>query len=97
MKQQSKLLAAQSYIRVAIVVLGALCQTALAQVLYTDPLDDASQLTVTTGNFGVNLDFGPPYTHFGVNDGAGGGDYGGDTPSDRVSYTGFTGGYLAGC
>lgn len=94
MKEQSKLLAAQSYIRVAIVVLGALCQTALAQVLYTDPLDDASQLTVTTGNFGVNLDFGPPYTHFGVNDGAGGGDYGGDTPSDRVSYTGFTGGYL---
>ncbi|MEM7331300.1 MAG: Ig-like domain-containing protein [Chloroflexota bacterium] len=64
------------------------------QELFNDPLDDASQLTVTTGNFGVNLDFGPPYTHFGVNDGAGGGDYGGDTPSARVDYNGFSGGYL---
>lgn len=63
--------------------------------VFTDPLNDASLLTVTTGAFFAQQSPAfDPDAIFGVNDGAGGGDFGGDTPGDRTTYNGFTGGYL---
>lgn len=65
------------------------------QELFIDPLDDASLLTVTTGAFFADNDPAfDPDAIFGVNDGVGGGDFGGDTPGDRTTYAGFTGGFL---
>ncbi|MCB8928643.1 MAG: ExeM/NucH family extracellular endonuclease [Ardenticatenaceae bacterium] len=64
------------------------------QELFNDPLDDASLLNVTTGSFFADADIFAPDPIFGVNDGAGGGDFGGDTPGDRVTYNGFSGGFL---
>ncbi|MCB1804691.1 MAG: Ig-like domain-containing protein, partial [Candidatus Competibacteraceae bacterium] len=65
------------------------------QALFNDPLDDASLLNVTTGSFFADDDPAfDPDAIFGVNDGLGGGDFGGDTPADRTTYNGFTGGFL---
>ncbi|WP_144016201.1 Ig-like domain-containing protein [Demequina sp. NBRC 110052] len=63
--------------------------------LLEDTLDDTSLLTVTTGSFFADVDpaFAPDGI-FGRNDGAGGGDFGGDTPGDRTAYSGFSGGFL---
>lgn len=65
------------------------------QVLFHDPLNDASLLNVTQGYFFAdnNVSFNPDPI-LGVNDGAGGGDFGGDTPADRTVYNGFDGGFM---
>lgn len=67
------------------------------QVLFLDPLDNASLLNVTMGNFFAESSpaFAPDPI-LGVNDGMGGGDFGGDTPGDRTTYNGFIGGFLEG-
>ncbi len=61
--------------------------------LFTETFDDASGFTVTTGSFFSD----GSSDYLGINDGAGGGDYGGGpAPSGSKAYTGFTGSYLEG-
>jgi predicted extracellular nuclease len=61
-----------------------------------EAFDDATHFSVTSGAFFSDAGVSTGYDFFGISDGAGGGDFGGDPVPHVKAYTGFTGGFLTG-
>jgi len=63
--------------------------------LLDEPFDDTSQFT-TSEVFFSDAGVSTGYDYYGISDGAGGGDFGGDPVPNVSAYTGFTGNFLTG-
>ena len=71
-------------------------QSTSAIDIFAEPFADSSQFTTSTPFFS-DAGVSSGYDFFGISDGAGGGDFGGDpTPNGVKAYTGFTGSFLTG-